>query len=195
MSNDRFKPDRLYIITKDDQVRGYVHPTRMVLLQILAKEKRTISSVAREFGVHPANITHHFKLLEKTRLIRLVEKRDTGKNIEKYYRAIAYTFVINPNNIIGTNKKALALSILKNDLSVAINTVQKENDSKKVIAILGTAKISTGKVQQFINKLKNLAEDFKACNSSDGSVYNINLSLYPNDLDYLVKNNKNVEIV
>jgi DNA-binding transcriptional ArsR family regulator len=144
--------------------------------------------------VHPANITHHFKLLEKNGLIRLVEKRDIGKNIEKYYRAIAYAFIIKPSDASVTNKNALALSILKNDLSVAINTVEKETDSKKIAALLSTAKIEPEKVQHFIGKLMNLVEEFKACDSSYGYVYNINLSLYPNDVDCISKNNIKVEI-
>jgi DNA-binding transcriptional ArsR family regulator len=183
MTNDKFEPQKSLILLDDNQIKGYIHPTRIFLLQLLAKEKRTISSVAKELYVHPANITHHFKLLEKIGLIRLVEKRDTGKNLEKYYRAIAYAFEVNPGDKKTANKKALALSILKNDLSVAINTV-KEDDGKRMIALLATARISSDHVNEFIVKLENLIEDFKACDSKAGSVYNINLSLYSNDIDY-----------
>jgi DNA-binding transcriptional ArsR family regulator len=168
----------------DDQIKGYTHPTRIFLLQMLAKEQRTISSVAKELGVHPANITHHFKLLEKVGLILLVEKRDTGKNLEKYYRAIAYTFSINPSNNDVKNKKALALNIVKNDLSVAVNAI-KEDDSREMIALLATARIDQAQVKQFIGKLENLIKDFQAKDSKRGIAYNINLSLYPNDVDCL----------
>jgi DNA-binding transcriptional ArsR family regulator len=194
MYNLQFEPIPLHEIIEEDQIRGYIHPTRMILLQMLSKEKRTISSIARELGVHPANITHHFKLLEKIGLIRLVEKRDTGKNLAKYYRAIAYTFAINPNDHDGTNKNALALSILKNDLSVAINTAQKENNNKKIIALLATAKIGLKQLRQFTDKLNNLIKDFQACDSKDGAVYNINLSLYPNDVNCIVQKEQKVEI-
>jgi DNA-binding transcriptional ArsR family regulator len=180
MNNEKFEPQKLYLITSDEQIKGYVHPTRMVLLQMLAKEKRTISSIAKELNVHPANITHHFKLLEKIGLICLVEKRDTGKNLEKYYRAIAYNFEVKPQYERDSDKNALALSVLKNDLTVAINTV-RGNRRQEVLALLGTARIHPQDVSEFIKKLDALFAEFKSRDTQDGLAYNINLSLYPND--------------
>lgn len=180
MNHDTFEPQKLHIITENTQIKGYVHPTRMVLLQILAKEKRTISSIAKELRVHPANITHHFKLLEKVGLICLVEKRDTGKNLEKYYRAIALDFEVKPQDEREVNKNALALSILKNDLTVAINTA-KVNDNHQILALLGTARINPEDVAAFTKRLEELLTEFKKHDSKDGTAFNINLSLYPND--------------
>ena len=191
MTNKRFEPQRLQMLASGAQIKAYVHPTRMLLLEMLAKEKRTISSIAKELGVHPANITHHFKLLERSGLILLVEKRDTGKNLEKYYRAIAYTFAVKPGSEDSVNKKALALSILKNDLSVAINSVS-DTDAKKVSALLATARINAGDVSRFILKLKKLIKEFKAHDAKTGVAYNINLSLYPNDVDRISQKNTKV---
>ena len=84
MTND-IRPDKSFVLTEDDQVRAYVHPTRIIILKQLAKGKSTVSGMAKKLGVHPANLTHHFKKLEKSGLIKLVEKKDIGKNIEKYY--------------------------------------------------------------------------------------------------------------
>ena len=153
------------------------------LLQMLVKDKRTVSSIAKEMGVHPANITHHFKLLERTGLILLVEKRDTGKNLEKYYRAIAYNFEVSPANMTIKNKKVLALSISRNDLSAAINAI-KEDDSREMTSLLSSAKISQKDAGRFIKKLGNLVKEFSACGTKEGSVYNLNLSIYPNDVDF-----------
>ena len=137
--------------------------------------------MAKELNVHPANLTHHFKLLEKVGLIRLVEKRDNGKNLEKYYRAIAYNFEV--KEIDGAmNKKALALSILKNNLSVGIDTIKK-NDAPEVLALLSTARISPNDLSDFIEKINALLIEFKKRDSKDGLAYNLNLSLYPNDSD------------
>lgn len=178
-----FKPGQLYTLTNSDQIKAYVHPTRIILLRLMAKEKRTISGIARENGVHPANITHHFKILEKAGLIRLVEKRDTGKNLEKYYRAIAYNFVVKPEAINDgkeANKKALALSILKDSLSVAVKTVQ---DGDTVLALLGTVRLKPEDVLRLIARLNEVFSEFKGCDSAEGIPYNINLSIYPGDFD------------
>ena len=180
MSNDKFLPQKLHVLKNDAQIRGYIHPTRMSLLEILSAEKRTISSVAKELGVHPANITHHFKLLEKTGLIRLVEKRDTGKNLEKYYRAIAYTFEVAP---CSSNKSAIALSILKNDLSATINNLKK-SDPKKTMGFLATTRISADRFEYFAKTLENLINEFKKADSKGGEAYTINLSLYPFEIEH-----------
>ena len=130
MTNIRLRPRKLLVLKENSQIKAYVHPTRIAILRMLAAKKRTVSNVAREIGVHPANITHHFKLLEKVGLIRLVERRDIGKNIEKYYRAIAHNFVVNVDRQTKSNKQALELSILRNDLSTAISTVKRTTKTR-----------------------------------------------------------------
>jgi DNA-binding transcriptional ArsR family regulator len=180
MSNNDIHPKTHFSLAANEQIKAYVHPTRMILLRLLGREKRTISSVAKELGVHPANITHHFKLLEKVGLISLVEKRDTGKNLEKYYRAVAYAFEVAPKENSTANKKAIALSILKNNLATAINTI-KDNDTRETAAYLATAKISAAQIAKFTAKLEKLIQDFKCFDSQEGNSYTINIGLYPNE--------------
>ncbi|MDO9121366.1 MAG: helix-turn-helix domain-containing protein, partial [Anaerolineaceae bacterium] len=60
-------------INSDEQIRAYINPTRMTILSYLAKEKQSVSMIAQLLKVHPANLTHHFKVLEKVGLIKLVE--------------------------------------------------------------------------------------------------------------------------
>ena len=175
-------PQGFLELKEGKQVKAYVHPTRITILKLLGIEKRTVSGTAKELGVHPANITHHFKLLETTGLIRLVEKRDIGKNIEKYYRAIAYNFIVKLEGETMANKKALALSILKNDLSVAANSI-RINDNRIVMALLKTARLKEKDTVLFSKKLQKLIDDFEKYDSEEGTSYNINLSLYPNDTD------------
>ncbi len=87
MSNYDITPSTTLELNTNEQIRAYVNPTRMTILAMLAQEKQSVSGIARKLNVHPANLTHHFKLLEKVGLIKLVEKRETGKNLEKFYRA------------------------------------------------------------------------------------------------------------
>jgi DNA-binding transcriptional ArsR family regulator len=181
MYNDTFKPEAITTLSSQSQIKAYVHPTRIMLLQFLAREKRTISSVAKELGVHPANITYHFKLLEKEGLITIVEKRDTGKNLEKYYRACAYTFIIRPDAQKVKSKEALTLSILKNDLTVAINTVQKA-DHTNVVALLKTVTLSAENANKFNEYLHKVVKDFETYRTPQGTSYNLNISMYPNDV-------------
>lgn len=180
MTNKNIKPKKMLVLTKSNQIKTYVHPTRIVILRMLAVQKRTVSSVAKELGVHPANITHHFKLLEKIGLIQLVEKRDIGKNIEKYYRSIARNFVVNIDKRGTYNKKALALSILRNDLSTAISTIRK--DSKhEVIALIKITRILPRNVKTLQKKIMKLIGEYTQYDAEKGTAYTINISAYPNE--------------
>lgn len=192
MNND-IKPKQLYNLTDAEQIKAYVHPTRMMLLQLLAKERRTISSIAKELGVHPANITHHFKLLEKNGLICLVEKRDTGKNLEKYYRAIAFNFIVKPDAENKICKSALALSVLRDNLSTAVKTVTDSED-RHVLALLGAVKLNPEKFEELEKRLSELFDEFKAYSQKEGISYSLNISLYPNDINCSPESNHEIII-
>ncbi len=184
MTNINIKPRKLLVLKKNSQIKAYVHPTRIAILRMLAVKKRTVSNVAKELGVHPANITHHFKLLEKVGLIRLVEKRDIGKNIEKYYRSIARNFVVSVDKSGKSSKKALELSILRNDLSTAISTVRKD-DKHEVIAMIKIARILPRDVKPLQRKIMKLIREFTKYDTEKGTAYTINISAYPNETSYV----------
>jgi DNA-binding transcriptional ArsR family regulator len=168
------------VLTTDEQIRAYVHPTRMTILAILARAKGSVSMVARQFKVHPANLTHHFKCLEKAGLIKKVETRDTGKNFEKLYRAVAFHFTVSVGNDLMT-KKALALSILRDNLTAAVQSVGSTPADLPVMGIIKTVRLSPRDIGKFQKRLVSLAAEFERSDSKDGVVYSLNSSLYPSD--------------
>ena len=180
MSNYDLSPLPAQSLTSDEQIRAYIHPTRMTILALLAQEKASVSGVARQLGVHPANLTHHFKLLEKTGLIELVEKRETGKNLEKYYRAKAYQFIVNASDR-PTDKKLLALSILRDNLTAALQTLANPADERPVLSVLKCVRLHPADVEKFGEKLLALSEEFAAHAAETGIVYSLNASLYPTE--------------
>lgn len=184
MTNINFKPKKLLVLKEETHIKAYVHPTRIAILRMLAAKKRTVSNIAKELGVHPANITHHFKRLEKVGLVRLVEKRDIGKNIEKYYRSVARNFVVSFDKPGKSSKKALTLSILRNDLSTAIGTVSRDN-RHEVIALIKIARILPGHVKPLQEKIMKLISEFTKYDSPGGKAYTINISVYPNETDHI----------
>jgi DNA-binding transcriptional ArsR family regulator len=182
MSND-ISPKKSVVLSGEDQIKAYVHPTRMWILKRLAQEKHTVSDLAKEIDIHPANLTHHIKKLEKAGLIRLVEKRDIGRNIEKYYRAVAYGFTVRYGSKSLLNKKALALGVLRDDLSATINGL-RQGDARKVLALLQTVRLAPADVERFSDKLQSLAEEFGKSHLEKGVGYTLNLSLYPSEPGY-----------
>lgn len=176
-------PKKALVLSTNSQIKAYVHPTRIAILRMLAERKRTVSNVAKELGVHPANITHHFKLLEKEGLIKLVERRDIGKNIEKYYRSVARSFVVSTSGSTKSNKQALELSILRNDLSTAISTVKK-GGKHDVIAVIKIARILPRDVKSLQRRIMKLIREFSRYDSKHGRAYTLNISAYPNETNH-----------
>jgi DNA-binding transcriptional ArsR family regulator len=184
MSNYDIDPSPTQTLTTDEQIRAYANPTRMTILALLAQEKDSVSGVARQLGVHPANLTHHFKLLEKTGLIVLVEKRETGKNLEKYYRAQAYHFTVSTGGQ-PANQKVLALSILRDNLTAALQTLADPTDERIVLGALKTVRLHPEDVEKFSQKLLDLLEEFEDHAAEAGEVYSLNVSLYPTEAGHI----------
>ncbi|MEW5868710.1 MAG: helix-turn-helix domain-containing protein [Chloroflexota bacterium] len=178
MSNYDINPSPVLTLSSNEQIRAYVNPIRMTILALLAQEKLSVSKVARQLGVHPANLTHHFRLLEKAGLIELVEKRETGKNLEKFYRARAYHFTVQASNE-PMDQKVLALSILRDNLTAALQGLATQADDRDVLGVLKTVCLSPENVQKFEQKLLALAEEFEEHAAETGMFYSLNASLYP----------------
>ena len=178
MSSYDIDPIPVQSLTSDEQIRAYVNPTRLTILAFLAQEKHTVSGIARRLGVHPANLTHHFKLLEKAGLIELVEKRETGRNLEKYYRAKAYLFTVAAGGE-PVGRQVLGLSILRDNLTAAIQSLRKPQEQLPVLTVLKAVRLSPDNVEQFGQKLLDLAEEFGSSASETGTVYSLNVSMYP----------------
>jgi DNA-binding transcriptional ArsR family regulator len=130
-------------ITTPKQQKAYFHPVRMKILNFLTRQRLTILQTAERLKVHPANITHHFRVLQSAALIRLVEERDLGRVIEKYYEAVATVFDIRPpeGSVKSVNRKGL--SFLRGDPSANIN-LWKADDSDDAFGQIEKARIDAG---------------------------------------------------
>jgi DNA-binding transcriptional ArsR family regulator len=168
-------------LTTDVEIAAYLHRTRMAMLDVLRNRPATISQIAAQLGVHSANLTRHMRILEKAGLATLVEKRDTGRNLEKYYASVAQTFDVAPEADATAIHKA-ALTMVRSDLSAALARLPNKNPGK-VIALLAHSRLSSHDIERFVDRLTKLIAEFQSADSEDGEVCHLNLSLYPSDLD------------
>lgn len=165
-------------LTTAREIEAYLHRTRMAILECLRPAPATTSQVAARLGVHPANLTRHFRILEAAGLIALVEKRDTGRNLEKYYAAAADAFDVVPGpGALGAGHR-IELAFLHSDLSVALASLPQD-DPRSVTAALATARIRPEEFAGFASRLMALIEAFKEADSDGGEGYHLSVSLYP----------------
>jgi DNA-binding transcriptional ArsR family regulator len=72
-----------------EQLRALSEGLRMRVLEALLCESYTITQLGSMLGEAPAKILYHVRELERVGLVKLVEKREKGGSLEKYYRAVA----------------------------------------------------------------------------------------------------------
>ena len=60
----------------------------------------------------------------------------------------------------------------------------KRDDSDEVVALVERARIDPRTFRRFAKRLRDLIKDFKASERGDGTVYGLNVSLYPHRVDY-----------
>jgi len=170
----------MQVLTTDDQRKAFLHPLRNKILQMLSREPMTVTHVARQLDVHPANLTHHFRKLQDAGLIKIYEERDIGKVIERYYKASAASFEIEQETE-GANAKVL--TFLRNDLTASIPKI-KSDDSESVIGLIKRAQIDEALFKEFAGKITALIEEFSSRSIKGQQTYAFNVSLYPHSVDY-----------
>jgi DNA-binding transcriptional ArsR family regulator len=173
------RPSPVLRLSSPEQVRAYAHPVRLAILSLLAGEPLTLSQAARRMDVHPANLSRHFRLLERTGLILLVEKRETGRNLEKYYRAAALSFAPDAEGLGPAGRREAALGVLRDELSAAMRWVPAEAPEADLIVLMSAARVAAADRARFYERLRALEREFVSKGRPGGDAYCIGLALFP----------------
>jgi DNA-binding transcriptional ArsR family regulator len=91
-----FEPEPFRIVSDPRQIKAYTDPLRIRILHILSDREATNHQLAAALGESQAKVLHHVRFLLDAGLIRLVEERVRGGNVEKYYRATARLYGLRP---------------------------------------------------------------------------------------------------
>src|SRR5215472_14641039 len=84
----------VFSLTTLDQVRTMADPLRVRILERLVRAPMTVKMLGTDLGEPPAKVHYHVRELERIGVIRLVETREKGGVLEKYYRAVARDFKV-----------------------------------------------------------------------------------------------------
>lgn len=150
----------------------------MEIVRRLKKGPATASQIAAGLKVHPANLTRHIRILLNAGLIVLTETRTTGKNLEKYYEAVAESFVVNPDPGVLKAPHKLALQFALSDLTAAISELS-EKDEDPVYAMIQGARIPKAKIKPLCKAIDKLIASFASSDTKTGEPYHLNISFYP----------------
>jgi DNA-binding transcriptional ArsR family regulator len=170
-------------LTTEAEIAAYLHRSRMAILDALRNGPATASQIAQRIGVHPANLTRHLRILERGGLIVLVDKRDTGRNLEKYYAAVAASFDVGPNAARLKAPHKISLGFARSELSAALAQLPDDEPGGVVKVHVVEASIAPAKVAAFAEELTRLAERFAAADGRGGMGCHLVLALYPGAVD------------
>lgn len=78
-----------FYVTTIEQARIIADPLRLRLMEYLIREPLTVTQLGERVGESPAKVHYHVRELERAGVVRLVETREKGGILEKYYRTVA----------------------------------------------------------------------------------------------------------
>ena len=78
-----------YQLESIEQMRTIADPLRLRIIEQLTHQAMTVTQLAELLDEVPSKLHYHVRELEKAGLLKLVETREKGGILEKYYRAVA----------------------------------------------------------------------------------------------------------
>jgi predicted transcriptional regulator len=89
--------EETYLIKDFDTLKVIADPVRNQILEVLLQNPHNVKEVADKLGLGASKLYYHFNMLEKFRFIEVVETRQVGNLLEKYYQATTSFVTIDPN--------------------------------------------------------------------------------------------------
>lgn len=86
-----------YAVESLEQMRAIADELRLRIVEALGRRAMTVTQVGALLGEAPAKIHYHVRELERVGLVKLVETREKGGILEKYYRTVAKSINVMPD--------------------------------------------------------------------------------------------------
>src|SRR5579872_3196257 len=92
----------VYGLETIEQLRAIADALRIRIIELLSRQPMTVTQLGERLGIAPNKVHYHVRELERVGLVRLVETREKGSILEKYYRAVAKNFQV-PDDLLNTS--------------------------------------------------------------------------------------------
>lgn len=163
-----------YEIENIEQLRAIADMLRVRIIDLLLKQPMTVTQIGDELGEAPAKIHYHVRELEKVGLVRLVETREKGGILEKYYQPIAREFSVEKSLLSAPPDEALGatsnfLNQIKDSFQRALRNALQQKDTKPRIG-LGVAHIymTPQEQEQFSKQIFELLKSYEVRRGIEG---------------------------
>ena len=86
----------LLVLDDLEQVKALAVPVRVEIILSLDEQPMTTTQIARLLGEKPNRLYYHVTELERVGILEVVETKQKGNLVEKYYLPVAKVFRIDP---------------------------------------------------------------------------------------------------
>jgi DNA-binding transcriptional ArsR family regulator len=169
--------DEGFPLTTLDQVHTLADPLRVRILERLVREPMTVKMLGTNLGEPPAKVHYHVRELERIGVIRLVETREKGGVLEKYYRAVARTFTVMKDVLYNSKPDELSaivdeyFQVVQRGLTAALSAYQKHPDRHEPLTISNeTVWSTTDEFRELVTKLSETTRFYQEPRHIDGEV-------------------------
>ena len=179
----------VYTIRDLEQLKVLADPLRVAIIHHLHQRPMTTAQLAELLG-HPLNrLYYHVTELERLGLVRVVETRQKGNLVEKYYQPVAEFFQFDRSLFCRTPEGLQALTQSTfNILSAAIRDLELAVQNGRIgkeemehsVAVQAYLELTPEQIDDFSHRLKALFEEFRAISTpAVGTSAHLALVFYP----------------
>jgi DNA-binding transcriptional ArsR family regulator len=141
------------------EIKAFSDPLRVRIIHLLLDRQATNQQIATELGEPPSKVFHHLRFLADTGLIRLVETRISGKNVEKFYRAAARAFILRPDGALFPEAPIAALDAQLDRIRHGVlESAARPGDAPRLLKRV--SRLDSDRLAAFHEQLENLIQEY-----------------------------------
>jgi len=168
-----YDADDVLVVAETEQLRALADDLRIKIVASLRERAASTSELARELGLPKGTVGHHVKVLERAGLVRVVRTRRVRALTEKYYGRVARLFVIKSTDALPEGGSAIAAATLRQ----AAEEIAPAREEPLYLSLLHV-RLTEADARRFERRLKKLADDFRARETTDARSYALLTGLY-----------------
>jgi DNA-binding transcriptional ArsR family regulator len=174
IKKDAFIMLERYEIENIEQLRAVADLLRLRIIDLLQKQPMTVTQLGEMMGEAPAKMHYHVRELEKVGLLKLVETREKGGILEKYYQPIARELSVDRALLSAPADESTAMlrtlfgQITEGFLREFRRTVEQKSEKHELGIGLSRMYITVDEQEQFWKQVAEMARPYETPRNSEG---------------------------
>jgi DNA-binding transcriptional ArsR family regulator len=163
----------VYIVKELEQIKALSSPYRISIIEAFNGEAATAKHISSKIGEPHSKVNYHIKLLAKVGLLKLIKETPKYGVVEKYYKPVAGSFIIDSkvtNNLEDISKfqSAIFNRISKDFLTACAKSNAERNPCK--LTYVGEFFATEDEMIEISDKFQEIVESYKSKEGKEGAM-------------------------